>query len=44
MIMKEIIDNVGESAILEQLAEECAELVKAALKLSRVMRKETLHL
>lgn len=40
MIMKEIIDKVGESAILEQLAEECAELAKAALKLSRVMRKE----
>lgn len=38
--MKEIIDKVGESAILEQLAEECAELAKAALKLSRVMRKE----
>lgn len=40
MIMKEIIDKVGESAILEQLAEECAELAKAALKLSRGMRKE----
>lgn len=40
MIMKEIIDKVGESAILEQLAEECAELAKAALKLSMVMRKE----
>ena len=40
MIMKEIIDKVGESAILEQLAEECAELAKVALKLSRVMRKE----
>lgn len=40
MIMKEIIDKVGESAILEQLAEECAELAKASLKLSRVMRKE----
>ena len=38
--MKEIIDKVGESAILEQLAEECAELAKASLKLSRVMRKE----
>ena len=40
MIMKEIIDKVGESAILEQLAEECVELAKASLKLSRVMRKE----
>lgn len=40
MIMKEIIDKIGEAAILEQLAEECAELTKAALKLSRVMRKE----
>lgn len=38
--MKEIIDKIGESAILEQLAEECAELAKAALKLSRVVRKE----
>jgi hypothetical protein len=38
--MKEIIDKIGEAAILEQLAEECAELTKAALKLSRVMRKE----
>lgn len=38
--MKEIIDKIGESAILEQLAEECTELAKAALKLSRVMRKE----
>lgn len=40
MIMKEIIDKIGEVAILEQLAEECAELTKAALKLSRVIRKE----
>lgn len=38
--MKEIIDKIGEVAILEQLAEECAELTKAALKLSRVIRKE----
>lgn len=39
-MMKEIIDKVGESALLEQLAEECAELAKASLKLSRTMRKE----
>jgi len=38
--MNEIIKAIGEPAILEQLAEECAELAQAALKLSRAMRGE----
>lgn len=37
MILSELI---GEPAILEQLAEECAELNHAALKLARVERGE----
>lgn len=36
-IMKEC---VGEPAMLEQLAEECTELAKAALKLARIERGE----
>ena len=35
-----IIDNVGKPAVLEQLAEECAELAHAALKLARILRAE----
>lgn len=35
-----IIDNVGKPAVLEQLAEECAELAHAALKLARILRDE----
>lgn len=35
-----IVDAVGEAAALEQLAEEAAELAKAALKLARVVRAE----
>lgn len=35
-----IIDAIGTPAALEQLAEECCELGKAALKLSRIMRGE----
>ena len=35
-----IIDAIGAPAVLEQLAEECCELGKAALKLSRVLRGE----
>lgn len=35
-----IVETIGEAATLEQLAEECAELGKAALKLSRILRKE----
>lgn len=38
--MKEIIDQISEAALLEQLAEECAELAQASLKLSRIIRKE----
>lgn len=33
-----MIERIGEPAMLEQLAEECAEMCKAALKLARVMR------
>lgn len=35
-----IEDIIGRPAALEQLAEECAELGKAALKLSRILRGE----
>jgi NTP pyrophosphatase (non-canonical NTP hydrolase) len=35
-----IIDQVGEPAALEQLAEECCELAQAALKLARCERGE----
>lgn len=35
-----MVDLVGEPATLEQLAEECAELGKAALKLARILRNE----
>lgn len=38
-IMK-IIEEIGEVAMLEQLAEECTELAKAALKMARIIRKE----
>lgn len=37
---KSMIDLVGEPATLEQLAEECTELGKAALKLARILRNE----
>ena len=36
----EIVDQIGLPAVLEQLAEECAELSKAALKLARKHRGE----
>ena len=35
-----IMKIVGEPAVLEQLAEECAECGQAALKLSRILRGE----
>lgn len=35
-----VMDQIGESAFLEQLAEECSELSQAALKLARKMRDE----
>lgn len=33
-------DRIGDAAMLEQLAEECAELGKAALKMARIIRNE----
>lgn len=38
--MYEIVEKIEVPALLEQLAEECAELGKAALKLSRILRRE----
>ena len=38
--MINIMEEIGEPAVLEQLAEECAELSKAALKLARILREE----
>lgn len=35
-----IIDEIGKAAMLEQLAEECTELAKAALKMARIIRNE----
>lgn len=35
-----IVDQIGEAAALEQLAEEASELSKAALKLARIIRGE----
>ena len=40
MATKKIVDYIGYPAMLEQLAEECAELGKAALKMARIVRKE----
>lgn len=37
---EKIIDYIGQKAMLEQLAEECCELGKAALKLARIERRE----
>ena len=36
----DIIKEIGTAAMLEQLAEECAELGKAALKMARIIRKD----
>ena len=33
-----IIEEIGEAAMLEQLAEECTELAKAALKMLEKLR------
>lgn len=38
--MNKIIEQIGECAVLEQLAEECVELAQAALKLARKKRGE----
>lgn len=35
-----IIDRIGKAAVYEQLAEECAELAQAAIKMSRYIRGE----
>lgn len=35
-----VLNTIGEPAVLEQLAEECAELAQAALKLARIERGE----
>lgn len=35
-----IIDEIGKAVMLEQLAEECTELAKAALKMARIIRNE----
>ena len=38
--MINIMEEIGEAAVLEQLAEECTELAKASLKLARILREE----
>lgn len=38
--MVNIMEEIGEAAVLEQLAEECTELAQAALKLARILREE----
>ena len=35
-----MVEHIGRPAMLEQMAEECAELGKEALKLARVLRNE----
>lgn len=35
-----LIDFIGDAAMLEQTAEECSELSKACLKMSRLIRGE----
>lgn len=35
-----IIEEIGQPAMLEQLAEECCELAQASLKMSRILRGE----
>lgn len=39
--MEQIIEKYGEEYILRQLAEECAELNQASLKVIRAQRRET---
>lgn len=38
--MGKMVERIGEPAMLEQLAEECTELGKAALKMARIERGE----
>ena len=40
-MMDRIIEKYGEEYVLRQLAEECSELSKAALKMIRAQRRET---
>lgn len=40
MAEKYIVRKIGKPACYEQLAEECLELAKEALKMARIMRKE----
>ena len=35
-----MLDHIGEPAMYEQMAEECTELAKAALKMARIIRNE----
>lgn len=35
-----MLDKIGEPAMYEQMAEECVELAKAALKMARIERGE----
>ena len=35
-----MLDHIGEPAMYEQMAEECVELAKAALKMARIERGE----
>ena len=34
-----MIEKIGKAAMLEQLAEECVELAKAALKRARILKE-----
>ena len=38
--MRSMVDAIGLPAVLEQSAEECAELAHAVLKLARIVRNE----
>lgn len=40
MTFREILEQTGEAAVLEQTAEECAELAQACLKMARKFRAE----
>jgi len=41
MTFREILEQTGEAAVLEQTAEECAELAYACLKMARKLRAES---
>lgn len=38
--IRTVCEMIGEPAVYEQLAEECSELAKAALKMARILRNE----